>query len=195
MDALLAAIPVDLEADARVSDGARALFVASFVALQFFVGLAYYPPGAAHPRERWTGGQFALWMLGSAVVLAIAIAVLRRRLLANRISRQILASLGVIYYASALGEYAGMRLGANDAFIDAAAFLWSGAILVVLGITLRPVFAAFGAIPLVALGVLVAHPEHAGILDRLVPSLVAIATVLVWGLGPRYSAWREGRRP
>ncbi len=195
MSALLAAIPVDPEADSRVSDRARASFVAVLMAAQFFVRLYFDPPGAARPPEPISGRQFALWLLVTLVAGAIAAALFRRRLLANRISRQLFASIAVVYYASAFGEYIGVRLGANAATVDAFAFLWIGASSIVLGVTLRPFFVPLGAVMLAAAGVVVAHPEHADLLDRLVPTVLAVGLALGWGFGNRYSAGRGARSP
>ncbi len=200
MDALLAALPEDSERDASVSNGPRAVLIGAIVTLQFSLGLVVDPPSrdpAALGRATTvpSGAQLIAWVIVTLAVLAVVLAFARRRLLANRISRQIVASLAVLYYASILASYAGARLGLSDPASAALTLLWAGACMLLLGIALHRVFLPAGILSLAAGALVTARPIEAGWVARGVPFVIAIGLVLVWGWPASRDGAQRARKP
>ncbi|MBL8678878.1 MAG: serine/threonine protein kinase [Myxococcales bacterium] len=196
MRALLDALPEDPEADLRHSNAPRALLVGAVVSLQFALGWWLDPPSRRSVPTSASGAQTLLWTLVTATIAGVVVYRFRSKLLASQRSKQLLLSLGALYYASVLVEYAAQRLAAPPAFSVASSFVWASACMLVLAITLHRLFAATALLSLIAGIVTIAAPALAPWTSRATP--FALALVLIAGWGARRSpppAHREARSP
>jgi predicted Ser/Thr protein kinase len=161
MDALLAALDQDPDRDARHSDRARAVAVA-LVAL-LLAGLALYAR-LAHPQASTppSDGELAIAGAGMALILGGIVFFGRKRLMASRISRQIVAALTIVFYGSLAMVWAGLRLQLPTTTIATLNVLWIGAYFLALGVVLQRLFYVIGALGVAAGVVAVLRPDFAG---------------------------------
>jgi hypothetical protein len=181
MQALLDALPADLEADLRHSNAPRAVLVGAVVALQFALGLWLDPPSRARPPAVASGAQVLAWTLATAALAAAVLYRFRRKLLASPRSRSLLAALAALYYTSVLVEYAAQRLAAPAAFSVASSFAWAGACMFVLGLTVHRVFVRTAAVSLSAGLLTLAFPSLSAWTSRATPFVLALILIVAWG--------------
>jgi hypothetical protein len=86
----------------------------------------------------------------------------RKRLMASRISRQIVAALTIVFYGSLAMVWAGLRLQLPTTTIATLNVLWIGAYFLALGVVLQRLFYVIGALGVAAGVVAVLRPDFAG---------------------------------
>jgi tRNA A-37 threonylcarbamoyl transferase component Bud32 len=149
-----------LDADLRVNARARGIVIGVLGVLLagIVVRQLIRQPTPTQPP---TMLAFGLFTLGTVVVLGSGIWLTRRWLLANRASRQIVISLGVLYYGSLLTSFVGMRLGLTEVQLTLMNASWGAVGAILLGINLTRVFLwmGFAVLGFVAAAMLV--PAHA----------------------------------
>jgi hypothetical protein len=181
MEALLAALLHDPEADPRVSDRARAFAVAAFGVFYIVGSVLYqrrYHEGPV-PREV----RMRDVTLGSLVTVAIGLLVAffgRKSLFTNRASRQLLAALGVIFYTSVLQGFVALRMGLPPERIGLVNGFWGAAGILVMGITLQRLFLWIGGVAfgLSLLGL--AFPSHAWAAMTALQLICTFGLVAAW---------------
>lgn len=177
--------PDDPHADLRHSNMPRAMLVAAIMTAQLALGLYFDPPGArsaAAPRD----ARIDLgWVALSSLIAAAIVGRFRARLLATRTSRQVLAALAALYYTSVVVEYSAQRFSSSEAHSVASTFLWAGACLFCLGLSLHAVFYRVAALSFVSGGVVVRWPWLAPWLSRFTPFAMAMVLVARWAVTER----------
>jgi serine/threonine protein kinase len=168
----------DREADPRVSNRARAYIAGGLgvVVASSVVWERLHPSKHHAINGRTMMIIFGLTVLVSAVPAFFA----RKHLLQNRISRQLVASIGVIYYVSVFMLYIAFRLGIALHHIAIISAYWGGACAAILGIALLRIFLWMALIMGVAGTIALALPEDALSIMSNADALAILVLMIAW---------------
>jgi hypothetical protein len=187
MEELLSALPADPDSVAAVSDLWRTIIAGIFGV--YIVGVLIFRSRHTQPTGEpaaITGRQMLIAVALITVVLGTLVVFARKRLFANRVSRQLSAVLALGLYASMLSSYAAVRFRVPELAANTLEIIGMSAAIFSLGITLRPEFYWPGAIGLVIGIVSVISPAAGAHLHTLGTTPMILSLILAW-------SWRKKR--
>jgi hypothetical protein len=182
MEALLAALPADPEAEHSFSERARAVGAGVGLLLLLITNgyTRLFRRTPAQEEQLLDGRMVIGWVLFTlAVVVPVGFA-LRKRLLANRVARQTMAALMVIYYVSIFAIYAAHRLGLPRPAAETFSTLWASTGLVVMGIVLLRMYLWVGLAGIACAVVGVARARDTTTLYQVFLLCAMSAMIIAW---------------